>query len=229
MLRLENLCSGYGGGEVLHHVSLEVPPKSAVTILGRNGAGKTTTLRSIMGLCRRSGGSVTFDGTSLDHLVPDARARRGLALVPDDRGIFGSLTVRENLEIAQRKSSRWQIADIYAMFPRLKERERNAGNALSGGEQQMLAIGRALLTDPQLVLLDEPTEGLAPIVVQQIVEVIKDVRKAGVSLLLVEQNLSVCLGVGDFHYIMEDGQIVYSAATADFHDRRDLHEKYLGI
>lgn len=229
MLRLKDICSGYSGGEVLHRVSLEVPPNSTVTILGRNGAGKTTTLRTIMGLCRCASGSVTLDGKPLDDLTPDARARMGLALVPDDRGIFSSLSVRENLEIAQRKKSRWQIADIYDLFPRLKERQDNAGNALSGGEQQMLAIGRALLTDPQLVLLDEPTEGLAPIVVDQIVEVIKDVRKAGVSLLLVEQNLSVCFAVGDFHYIMEDGQIVYSATTADFHHRRDLHEKYLGV
>jgi branched-chain amino acid transport system ATP-binding protein len=229
MLRLEKLSSGYGNGEVLHNISLEVPTKSAVTILGRNGAGKTTTLRSILGLCRQLGGSVTFNGTPLNDLAADARARRGLALVPDDRGIFASLSVRENLEIAQRKESRWKMADIYDMFPRLKERESNAGNALSGGEQQMLAIGRALLTDPQLVLLDEPTEGLAPIVVEQIVEVIKAIRKAGVSLLIVEQNLNVCLAVGDLHYIMEDGQIVYSATTSDFHDRKDLHEKYLGV
>ena len=229
MLRLENVCSGHGGGEVLHSVSLDVPPNSAVTILGRNGAGKTTTLRSIMGLCQCASGAITFGGELLNDLPPDARARMGLALVPDDRGIFASLTVRENLDIAQRKNSRWKVGDIYDMFPRLKEREGNAGNALSGGEQQMLAIGRALLTNPQLLLLDEPTEGLAPIAVEKIVEVVKDVRKSGVSLLLVEQNLSVCLAVGDFHYIMEDGQIVYSATTADFRDRKDLHEKYLGI
>jgi len=230
MLQLDSVRAGYGrDDEILHNVSLDVPKHTTVTILGRNGAGKTTTLRTILGLCHRLGGSVRFNDESLDDLSPDRRSRRGLALVPDDRGIFGSLSVRENLQIAERKGARWAIADIYSMFPRLKERERNAGNALSGGEQQMLSIGRALLTDPQLILLDEPTEGLAPIIVEQIVEVLKDVRKAGVSLLLVEQNLNVCLAVGDRHYIMEDGKVVYCAATAEFQDRTDLHKQYLGI
>jgi branched-chain amino acid transport system ATP-binding protein len=229
MLRIESVHAGYAGSEVLYGISLDVPADSAVTILGRNGAGKSTTLRAVMGLCQVTRGTIGFAGLPLDGFDTSIRAQRGIALVPDYRGVFASLSVRENLDIAVRKHSRWRVQDVFDLFPRLKERQSNAGSALSGGEQQMLAIGRALLTDPKLLILDEPTEGLAPIIVERIVEVMLDVRKRGVAVLLVEQNLDVCLAIGDRHYIMEDGQIVFSATTEEFKHRTDLHEKYLGV
>ena len=229
MLELTDIHSYYGKSHVLEGVSLTVGEGELVTLLGRNGAGKTTTLKSIMGLVDTPTGSISLRGTPLLGQAPFQIARQGVALVPEHRGIFSILSVEENLQIAVRRGSRWQMEDIFRWFPRLEERRRNRGNALSGGEQQMLAIARALLNDPQILLLDEPTEGLAPVIVDEIVKILKAIRGEGLSVLLVEQNLRVCEGVADRHYILEQGQIVYTGSADDFRDDPAVRDRYLAL
>ena len=229
MLELTDIHSYYGKSHVLEGVSLRVGEGELVTLLGRNGAGKTTTLKSIMGLVDTPAGSISLRGTPLLGQAPFQIARQGVALVPEHRGIFSILSVEENLQIAVRRGSRWQMADIFRWFPRLEERRRNRGNALSGGEQQMLAIARALLNDPQILLLDEPTEGLAPVIVDEIVKILKAIRCEGLSVLLVEQNLRVCEEVADRHYILEQGQIVYTGSADDFRDDPAVRDRYLAL
>ncbi|MBY5926593.1 MULTISPECIES: ABC transporter ATP-binding protein [unclassified Halomonas] len=229
MLELTDIHSYYGKSHVLEGVSLTVGEGELVTLLGRNGAGKTTTLKSIMGLVDTPTGSISLRGTPLLGQAPFQIARQGVALVPEHRGIFSILSVEENLQIAVRRGSRWQMADIFRWFPRLEERRRNRGNALSGGEQQMLAIARALLNDPQILLLDEPTEGLAPVIVDEIVKILKAIRGEGLSVLLVEQNLRVCEEVADRHYILEQGQIVYTGSADDFRDDPAVRDRYLAL
>ena len=184
MLTVDNIHSYYDKSHVLEGVSLTVNPGELVTLLGRNGAGKTTTLRSILGIICPRQGQIHFNGQPLVGQKIFEIARQGLALVPENRGIFRLLTVEENLRIAVRKTSRWQMEDVYGMFPRLKERRKNAGHALSGGEQQMLAIARALLNDPKLLILDEPTEGLAPVIVDELVKILRKVKEDGLPVLL---------------------------------------------
>ncbi|MBN8413752.1 ABC transporter ATP-binding protein [Halomonas denitrificans] len=229
MLELTDIHSYYGKSHVLEGVSLTVGEGELVTLLGRNGAGKTTTLKSIMGLVDTPTGSISLRGTPLLGQAPFQIARQGVALVPEHRGIFSILSVEENLQIAVRRGSRWQMEDIFRWFPRLEERRRNRGNALSGGEQQMLAIARALLNDPQILLLDEPTEGLAPVIVDEIVKILKAIRGEGLSVLLVEQNLRVCEEVADRHYILEQGQIVYTGSADDFRDDPAVRDRYLAL
>ncbi|MBY5967800.1 MULTISPECIES: ABC transporter ATP-binding protein [Halomonas] len=229
MLELTDIHSYYGKSHVLEGVSLKVGEGELVTLLGRNGAGKTTTLKSIMGLVDTPTGSISLRGTPLLGQAPFQIARQGVALVPEHRGIFSILSVEENLQIAVRRGSRWQMEDIFRWFPRLEERRRNRGNALSGGEQQMLAIARALLNDPQILLLDEPTEGLAPVIVDEIVKILKAIRGEGLSVLLVEQNLRVCEEVADRHYILEQGQIVYTGSADDFRDDPAVRDRYLAL
>ena len=229
MLEIKDIHSYYGKSHVLEGVSLKVGEGELVTLLGRNGAGKTTTLKSIMGLVDTPAGSIELNGQSLLGQPPFRIARQGVALVPEHRGIFSILSVEENLQIAVRAGSRWQMADIYRWFPRLEERRRNRGNALSGGEQQMLAIARALLNDPRILLLDEPTEGLAPVIVDEIVKILKAIREEGLSVLLVEQNLRVCEAVADRHYILEQGQIVYTGSADDFRDDPGVRDRYLAL
>ncbi|WP_442488121.1 ABC transporter ATP-binding protein [Halomonas litopenaei] len=229
MLEIKDIHSYYGKSHVLEGVSLSVGEGELVTLLGRNGAGKTTTLKSIMGLVDTPAGSIELNGQSLLGQPPFRIARQGVALVPEHRGIFSILSVEENLQIAVRAGSRWQMADIYRWFPRLEERRRNRGNALSGGEQQMLAIARALLNDPRILLLDEPTEGLAPVIVDEIVKILKAIREEGLSVLLVEQNLRVCEAVADRHYILEQGQIVYTGSADDFRDDPGVRDRYLAL
>ena len=229
MLEIKDIHSYYGKSHVLEGVSLTVGEGELVTLLGRNGAGKTTTLKSIMGLVDTPAGSIELNGQSLLGQPPFRIARQGVALVPEHRGIFSILSVEENLQIAVRAGSRWQMADIYRWFPRLEERRRNRGNALSGGEQQMLAIARALLNDPRILLLDEPTEGLAPVIVDEIVKILKAIREEGLSVLLVEQNLRVCEAVADRHYILEQGHIVYTASADDFRDDPGVRDRYLAL
>ncbi|MAR70598.1 MULTISPECIES: ABC transporter ATP-binding protein [Halomonas] len=229
MLEIKDIHSYYGKSHVLEGVSLTVGEGELVTLLGRNGAGKTTTLKSIMGLVDTPAGSIELNGQSLLGQPPFRIARQGVALVPEHRGIFSILSVEENLQIAVRAGSRWQMADIYRWFPRLEERRRNRGNALSGGEQQMLAIARALLNDPRILLLDEPTEGLAPVIVDEIVKILKAIREEGLSVLLVEQNLRVCEAVADRHYILEQGQIVYTGSADDFRDDPGVRDRYLAL
>lgn len=229
MLELNNIHSYYGKSHVLEGVSLHVDAGELVTLLGRNGAGKTTTLKSIMGLVDTRQGQITFEGRDIRGEQPFRIARQGLALVPEHRGIFSILTVEENLKISVRQGSRWTLDDIYQWFPRLKERRRNTGNALSGGEQQMLAIARALLNDPKILLLDEPTEGLAPVIIDEIVKILAAIRKQGLPVLLVEQNLRVCEAVADRHYILEQGQVVYHGSADEFSTDPSIRDRYLAL
>ncbi|WP_417225497.1 ABC transporter ATP-binding protein [Amphritea sp.] len=228
-LELNNVHSYYGKSHVLEGLSLEVGSGELVTLLGRNGAGKTTTLRSIMGIVKPKQGSIRFNDVELVGKETFEIARYGIALVPEHRGIFSLLSVEENLAIAVRAGSRWDIGDVYEMFPRLYERRKNGGNELSGGEQQMLAMARALVNKPELLLLDEPTEGLAPVIVDEIVRILERIREAGVSVLLVEQNLAVCERLADRHYVLEQGNIVYSGTGEDFRQQESIKDRYLAV
>ena len=228
-LEVRDLHSHYGKSHVIQGVSLNVGAGELVTLLGRNGAGKSTTLKSIVGVVPPTGGQVSFDGQALRGQPPHRIAQRGLCLVPEDRGIFKLLTVEENLLLGQRKGSPWQLDDAYRIFPRLKERRRNGGGMLSGGEQQMLSIGRALMNHPRLLMLDEPVEGLAPVIVEEIVAQLKTIKQTGLPVLLVEQNLEVCTQLADRHYIIEQGRIVYESSNADFIADTAVKDRYLGV
>ncbi len=229
ILELDQLQGHYGKSHVLQGISLHVDAGELVTLLGRNGAGKSTTLKCIVGVVRPSGGQVRFAGQKVQGLAPHLIARRGVCLVPEHRGVFRLLTVEENLMLGQRKTSPWQLADVYRIFPRLQERRRNGGAELSGGEQQMLAIARALMNDPKLLMLDEPVEGLAPVIVEEIVAQLKTIKAAGVTILLVEQNLEVCTQLADRHYIIEQGAIVHEANNAAFVADAAVKDRYLGV
>ena len=229
ILQLDQVHAHYGKSHVLQGVSLQVDDGELVTLLGRNGAGKTTTLKSIVGVVTPTQGTVRFAGQEVQGLPAHASAQRGVCLVPEHRGIFRLLTVEENLLLGQRKRSPWQLKDIYRIFPRLQERCKNGGGQLSGGEQQMLAIGRALLNAPKLLMLDEPVEGLAPVIVEEIVVQLKQIKAAGVAVLLVEQNLEVCTQLADRHYIIEQGAVVYEADNAAFLADAAVKDRYLGV
>ncbi|MFJ3075266.1 MULTISPECIES: ABC transporter ATP-binding protein [Pseudomonas] len=229
MLNVESIHSYYDKSHVLEGVSLQVGDGELVTLLGRNGAGKTTTLRSILGIVRPRQGQISFNGQQLVGREIFDIARQGIALVPEHRGIFRQLSVEENLKIAVRKDSRWQLEDVYGMFPRLKERRRNGGFALSGGEQQMLAIARALLNDPKLLILDEPTEGLAPVIVDELVKILRRIKGEGLSILLVEQNLMVCDALADRHYVLEQGRVAYQGSAAQFREDPSIKNRYLAL
>jgi branched-chain amino acid transport system ATP-binding protein len=229
MLALEAIHTYYGDSHILQGVSLEVGAGELVCLLGRNGAGKTTTIRSIIGFNRPRAGRVTFNGRDITGQAPYRIAAGGVGLVPQGRRIFPDLTVRENLVFAASKRGPWDLAKVYRLFPRLEERQQNRGNQLSGGEQQMLAIGRALLMNPTLMLMDEPSEGLAPLIVREIGRIIADLKQSGMAILLAEQNLALALGVADRCYILSKGQAVH-ACTADElrHDEQVKHQ-YLGV
>jgi branched-chain amino acid transport system ATP-binding protein len=229
ILSVEQIHSYYGKSHILQGVSLNVAEGEVVTMLGRNGAGKTTTLKSIVGVLRPALGKVLFQGDNLAGLASYKIAARGVCLVPEHRGIFKLLTVEENLTMAARRESAWQLQDIYRIFPRLKERRKNGGGQLSGGEQQMLAIGRALMTHPKVLMLDEPVEGLAPVIVDEIVAQLKQIKATGMSIILVEQNLEVCTQLADRHYILEQGSVVYSASNAGFLADDNAKDRYLGV
>ena len=214
---------------MLQGVSLNVSEGEVITLLGRNGAGKTTTLKTIVGVVPAQAGSIRFMNESLVGLAPHRIAARGVCLVPEHRGIFKLLSVEENLTMAARRDSPWQLADIYRIFPRLKERRKNGGSQLSGGEQQMLAIGRALMTRPKLLMLDEPVEGLAPVIVEEIVAQLLQIKAAGMPIILVEQNLAVCTQLADRHYIIEQGRVVYAASNAQFLGDTGVRDRYLGV
>ena len=228
MLTLDAVQAFYGKSHILHGVSLTVDAGEIVSLLGRNGAGKTTTLKSIVGLVPPRGGQLRFDGLALNGMPTHEIARRGIALVPEHRGIFGTLSVEENLMIA-RRSGPWDLDDVFGYFPRLKERRRSRGTNLSGGEQQMLAIARALVNNPKLLLLDEPTEGLAPIIVDELVAIFARLRDRGIAILLVEQNIKVCTKLADRHYILEQGHIVYGGTRDEFRDADAVRERYLTL
>jgi branched-chain amino acid transport system ATP-binding protein len=230
LLRVAGLHAHYGESHVLHGVDLSVAEGEVVTLLGRNGAGKTTTLRAIMGILERRSGSVRLDGRELIGLSSDRIARCGIGYCPEERGIFASLDVEENLYLPPAvRPGGMPVEEIYGLFPNLCERRRSQGTRLSGGEQQMLAIGRILRTGATLLLLDEPTEGLAPVIVQQIGEVIRKLKEKGFTILLVEQNFHFAATVSDRYYVMDQGRIVDQVLHDELHDRLALLQKFLGV
>lgn len=229
MLDVQDIHGYYGKSHVLQGVSLAVGEGELVTLLGRNGAGKSTTLKAIAGVVTPRGGRVVFRGNDIAGLPPHRIAAQGLCFVPEHRGIFKLLTVEENLKLGARRDSPWQLEDVYRIFPRLRERRRNGGANLSGGEQQMLAIARALMNHPRLLMLDEPVEGLAPVIVEEIVAQLKMIKAAGVPILLVEQNLEVCTQLADRHVIIEQGSVVYTGSNAEFIADEAVKDRYLGV
>jgi branched-chain amino acid transport system ATP-binding protein len=229
LLNVEDLTAGYGEAKVLTDVSFKIAEGQALALLGRNGMGKTTLVNSIIGVTRHFGGTITLDGHDITALRPDQRAHAGIGWVPQERNIFTSLTVEENMTAIERPGP-WTLAKVYSVFPRLAERRRNLGNQLSGGEQQMLAIGRALILNPRIMLLDEPLEGLAPIIIDELLAVLrKIIREEGLSAILVEQNAHKILGVADQAIIVERGSIVYQGESATLKADRALLEKYVGV
>ncbi|MCD9120789.1 ABC transporter ATP-binding protein [Cupriavidus sp. UGS-1] len=229
MLDVQAIHGYYGKSHVLQGVSLAVGEGELVTLLGRNGAGKSTTLKAIAGVVPPRGGRVLFRGNDIAGLPPHRIAAQGLCFVPEHRGIFKLLTVEENLKLGARRDSPWQLDDVYRIFPRLRERRRNSGANLSGGEQQMLAIARALMNHPRLLMLDEPVEGLAPVIVEEIVAQLKLIKAAGVPILLVEQNLEVCTQLAERHVIIEQGAVVYTGTNAQFVADEAVKDRYLGV
>jgi branched-chain amino acid transport system ATP-binding protein len=231
MLRVVGLHTYYGHGHVLQGVDLEVPPGRIAAVLGRNGVGKTTTMRSIVGLTPPRRGQVLLGDRDVAGWPPHRIVREGVGYVPEGRMIFPDLTVIENIQVAQRVPARqWSLDRLFALFPALAERRRSKGSQLSGGEQQMLAVARALVTDPRVILLDEPSQGLAPLVVEELTRLIARLRDEGVSLLLVEQNLRLAEAVADVVYVMVKGRMVYHAPLARFRaEREEVKEKYLTL
>ena len=229
-LEVRDLHGWYGESHILHGVGFEIGRGELVTLLGRNGAGKTTTLKSVMGIVEKRSGSVTFEGRQTVGHPSDQIARLGLAYCPEERGIFASLNVEENLMLPPVvKPGGMSVAEIYQLFPNLQERRRSQGTKLSGGEQQMLAIGRILRTGATLLLLDEPTEGLAPVIVQRIGEIMRQLKSRGFTILLVEQNFHFAATVADRHYVMEDGRVVDMIASADVEQSIGKLQAYLGV
>jgi len=229
MIELKGINTFYGLGHILHDLSLSVAEGEVVALLGRNGAGKTTTLRSITGLTPPRNGEIRYKGRDIAGLPAHQVSRLGIALVPETRDIFSYLTARENLAIARRSQSRWQMDSILERFPRLQERLDHKGRQLSGGEQQMLAIARALLTGPELLLLDEPSQGLAPLVVNAVMSTIQDLKKEGVSMLLVEQNAEMALRLADRVYVVDHGTVVFEGTPGRLRADRQVTATYLGV
>jgi branched-chain amino acid transport system ATP-binding protein len=230
LLTVRDLRASYGESQVLHGVDFAVRRGEVVTLLGRNGAGKSTTLKSVMGIVETRRGSVRFCDDELIHMRSDRIARKGIAYCPEERGIFSTLDVEENLMLPPPiRAGGMSVADIYELFPRLLERRRTDGTKLSGGEQQMLAIARLLRVGANLLLLDEPTEGLAPIIVLKIGEVIRQLKQRGYTILLVEQNFHFAATVADRHYVMEDGRVVDNLLTAELDASAAKLQKYLGV
>ena len=230
LLKVADLEAWYGESHVLHGIDFEIGRGELVTLLGRNGAGKTTTLRSIMGIVGKRKGSVTFDGHETVGHPSNQIAQRGIAYCPEERGIFSSLNVEENLLLPPVvKPGGLSLAEIYKLFPNLEERKRSQGTKLSGGEQQMLAIGRILRTGASLLLLDEPTEGLAPVIVQRIGEIIRQLKERGFTILLVEQNFHFAAMVADRHYVVENGKVIDMVDKADVQHSLGKLQAYLGV
>jgi branched-chain amino acid transport system ATP-binding protein len=233
MLSVDSIHTYYGDSHILQGVSLHVAAGQAVALLGRNGAGKTTTINSIVGFTPPRAGTITFQGHDITRAPSHATARLGMGLAPQGRRIFPNLTVEENLTLAMHagraNGDGWNLARIYTTFPILKQRASNWGNQLSGGEQQMLAIARALATNPDLILFDEPSEGLAPLIVAEIGRIIAGLKQQGLSILLVEQHFALAMAVADDVYVMNKGQIVFHGAPAALHADEGLKQKYLGI
>jgi branched-chain amino acid transport system ATP-binding protein len=230
MLTLEHVTTGYGETQVLHGVSLQVGAGEVVALMGRNGAGKTTTLRSIIGLSPAWSGRISLNGQDITHTKPHVLAVAGIGYLPEHRGVFPSLTVHENLTlVAGRRLGPWTVERAYDLFPRLGERRKNGGAQLSGGEQQMLAIARALLLNPLVLLLDEPTEGLAPLIVREIGERLREIRAEGTTMLLVEQNARFALGLADRAYILSRGEVKWQGTAANLRADKDVQASLLGV
>jgi branched-chain amino acid transport system ATP-binding protein len=230
LMEIRGLEAWYGESHVLHGVDIDIREGEVVTLLGRNGAGKTSTLRSVMGLVPRRSGSIKYEGKEFVNARPDIIARAGIAYCPEERGIFASLDVTENLMLPPMvRAGGMPLDEIYTLFPNLKERARSQGTKLSGGEQQMLAIARILRTGARLLLLDEPSEGLAPVIVQQIGRTIRELKKRGFTVLLVEQNFRFAQTVADRHYVMEHGRVVDMVANEDLNASLDRLHQYLGV
>ncbi|HXJ81210.1 MAG TPA: ABC transporter ATP-binding protein [Candidatus Methylomirabilis sp.] len=229
MLEVEDVHTYYGDSHVLQGVTLTVGAGEVLAILGRNGAGKTTVVRSIIGFTPPRRGRVRFKTRDITGWPSYRLTALGMALVPQGRRVFPSLSVRENLEVARRGEGQWNLDRVYGVFPRLRERARSRANTLSGGEQQMLAIGRALMSNPDLLLMDEPTEGLAPLIVREVGDVMSDLRRSGLSILLVEQNLPFALAVADRVHILSRGQIVHRSRPDELMASEDVKSRYLGL
>src|SRR6201990_456478 len=229
LLCIENLRAGYGEAVVLPNMLLRLPESQVLALLGRSGTGKTTLINSVVGVTRRFGGGITLGGHDITAMRPDQRARAGIGWVPQERHIFKSLTVEENMT-AVAQPGPWTVKKVYEMFPRLAERKSNFGNQLSGGEQQMLAIGRALTLNPKVLLLDEPTEGLAPIIVDELLKALGTIaRSGGICSIVVEQNAQKILGLADRVVILERGAIVHDAASAELKADPAVLERHLGV
>jgi branched-chain amino acid transport system ATP-binding protein len=231
LLKIDNIKAAYDESQVINGLSLEIEKGEIVTLLGRNGAGKTTTLRTIMGLLHPSSGQITFQGRSITGLSPNQIAKMGVGYVPEERGIFPSLTVVENMMFPSwgRGETGWSLDRIFHHFPRLQERSEHKGSELSGGEQQMLAIARILRAKMDLLLLDEPTEGLAPLLVQTIKIILEEVKTSGLTVLLVEQNTRFACQVADRHHILYGGKIVHKCSNEEFINNTEIQQRYIGI
>ncbi len=233
MLEVKDIETSYGTSQVLFGMSFSVNEGEVVSLLGRNGMGKTTTIRSLMGMVRTSAGSITFEGAELRSLKDYQIAKLGLGLVPEGRQIFPNLTVRENLiATADNRTgtdSPWEVEQIVEMFPNLGDRMDNMGNQLSGGEQQMLAVGRALMTNPKLLILDEATEGLAPLIREEIWKCLEGLKARGQSILVIDKNVDALTRIGDRHYIVERGKVVWQGTSAELGSNEEIQHQYLGV
>jgi branched-chain amino acid transport system ATP-binding protein len=229
ILEINSIDTFYGLGHILHGLSLNLAEGEVVALLGRNGAGKTTTLRSITGLSPPRAGEIRYKGRNIAGLDTHRISQMGIALVPETRGIFSYLTARENLAIARRKGSRWQMDTVLERFPALRERLESKGRLLSGGEQEMLAIARALMTGPDLLLLDEPSQGLAPMIVSTVMETIRELKSQRVSMLLVEQNAEMALQLADRVYVIDHGAVVFEGTSEKLRNDRGVMATYLGV
>ena len=229
ILEIKGIDTFYGLGHILHGLSLAVAEGEVVALLGRNGAGKTTTLRSVTGLTPPRSGEIRYKGRNIAGLPAHRISRMGVALVPETRGIFSYLTARENLAIAARRGSRWQMDAVLERFPALRERLESKGGLLSGGEQEMLAIARALMTGPELLLLDEPSQGLAPLVVNAVMDTIRELKNQRVSMLLVEQNVEMALQLADRVYVIDHGTVVFEGRPAVLRADQRITATYLGV
>ncbi|MEM9357559.1 MAG: ABC transporter ATP-binding protein [Pseudomonadota bacterium] len=233
MLRVQNLEAAYGSSQVLFGVSLEVNDGEVVTLLGRNGMGKTTTISTIVGIVKAAGGDVTFDDIAISGAPSYRIAQRGVGLVPEGRQIFPNLNARENLIATaanrRRDPTPWTIERIFKMFPQLEQRQSSMGNLLSGGEQQMLAIGRALMTNPKLLILDEATEGLAPLIREEIWACLRSIRDDGLSILVVDKNVADLVKLANRHYVLEKGKVVWTGSSDELSASEDVQHRYLGV
>jgi branched-chain amino acid transport system ATP-binding protein len=229
LLEVDAIETCYGLSQVLFGISLSIAPGEIVTLMGRNGMGKTTTVRSIMGLTPARAGAIRFCGEDIRALPAYKIAKRGIGLVPEGRQIFPNLSVRENLVATAAAAGSWTIGKVYELFPSLSARENSMGNQLSGGEQQMLAIGRALMTDPRLLILDEATEGLAPLIRAEIWRCLARLKREGLSILVIDKNVAALTKIADRHFLIERGRVVWSGSSAELADAPDVQHRYLGV